>query len=137
MPGRRGGGVAKYPCLFARLVANTEPMDADTFNADDCWVWTGAGHKYPRINMWLNGKHRSLMAHRVMLELSLGLAPGTLPSSIEADHSCWRRACINPAHLNPKTHRGNLASRRVGPTKLPAGKFSLPPRGVDFVPWAC
>ncbi len=57
---------------------------------------------------------RRLLTHRVMYEHWVGL----IGSGLELDHLCRTRACCNPDHLEPVTHRDNLlrghALRRAG-----------------------
>ena len=73
---------------------------------DGCWLWTlsvdGAGY----------GHHRRLDrstvgAHRLSYEIHVG----SIPDGLELDHLCSAPSCVNPAHLEPVTHRENM--RRV------------------------
>jgi Zinc-binding loop region of homing endonuclease len=106
----------KYDTIFARLVANT----AEPESTQGCWVWTAAiddrpGRGYPRINMRIDGKHRSLRAHRVMAQV---FHPTPLTPEDEVDHLCYNTRCINPDHLDVVTKLVNLSRRRVGPVVL-------------------
>ena len=74
-----------------------------------CHVWYGAkvdGYGNVRV-----GSH-SYLAHRIAYER----ARGPIPTGRELDHLCRNRACINPAHLEPVTHREN--ARRGSQAKL-------------------
>ena len=106
----------KYASMFERLVANT----AEPENDQACWLWTGAiddrpGRGYARINCRVDGKHRSLRAHRVMAQL---FTDDELTEADEVDHLCFNVKCINPDHLEVVTKRVNLSRRRVGPVVL-------------------
>lgn len=52
----------------------------------------------------LSSQHRSVLAHRVAYELSIG----PIPEGTEIDHLCRNRACCNPAHLEAVPHRVNV-----------------------------
>lgn len=72
-----------------------------------CWTWqatiSGGGYGYVTVD----GRQR--VAHRVMYELLVG----EIPAGTELDHLCRNRSCVNPAHLEPVTHRVNVR-RGVG-----------------------
>lgn len=108
VPARR----SPYGTLFERMVANSEPADPE--NPRACWVWTGkvrsgGSHTYPHVNVYRNGQHRTVKAHRLMMEEVLGrpLAPG-----VEVDHLCHNTLCINPDHLREATFVQNQNNRR-------------------------
>jgi hypothetical protein len=68
---------------------------------DTCWVWSAA--KISGYGAFkLDG--RAIRAHRFAYELLVGPVPEGLP----LDHLCRNRACVNPAHLEPVTHRVNI-----------------------------
>ena len=68
-----------------------------------CWIWTGyiSGNWYGGISV--NG--RIAMAHRVAYELFKGI----IPRGLELDHLCRQPLCVNQDHLEPVTHRENMA----------------------------
>jgi hypothetical protein len=73
---------------------------------DDCWEWTGLKAKgYGRV--MING--HGWQAHRLMFTIFFGPPPPTL----EMDHLCRNRACINPLHLEPVSRQEN--ARRAAP----------------------
>ena len=93
-----------YKDLRHRLDANS------ALNRDGCWVWIGArsSHGYGRINMRVDGVHRSLWAHIVAFEEYVR----KLGTGEQVDHLCYNRACINPLHLQAVSKTINLARRR-------------------------
>ena len=73
-----------------------------------CWLWAGPtinGDGYARF--WNGARH--VMAHRAAFEL----AHGPIPEGMEIDHTCSVRNCVNPAHLEPVTHRENCLRTRA------------------------
>lgn len=92
--------------LYKRLVANT----AEPCNDQACWTWTGRIRRgYPQVNLRIDGKHRTLKAHRAMLvltelegetELFGALYDMYSAARMDADHLCFANpVCINPDHL--------------------------------------
>lgn len=93
-PLRRGYEDGDPDLFFAALVAR-----ADT--TGECWVWPSLRDGYPYFR--LAGKDASL--HRAVLEVKHGAPLG----SQHAHHICANSACVNPDHLQPVTHRENVA----------------------------
>lgn len=71
-------------------------------DASGCWLWRGAKDPCGYGQVWW--ETRPHKAHRV----TYMLANGPIPSGLELDHLCKVRHCVNPAHLEPVTHRENL-----------------------------
>jgi hypothetical protein len=53
------------------------------------------------------GKYSGRQAHRVVYET----LAGPVPDGLELDHLCRQKACVNPQHLEPVTHRENMRRR--------------------------
>lgn len=72
-----------------------------------CWLWTGQSNRggYGLFSEWVEGRKRTVPAHRV----TFGLFRDEPPDSLDLDHLCRVRACVNPWHLEPVTRRENLA----------------------------
>lgn len=86
-----------------------------------CWLWT-AGQSpdgYGKFSL----HSRSTPAHRLAYEL----LRGPIPDGLYLDHLCRVRRCVNPAHLEPVTHRENilrgdtLPAANARKTHCPAG----------------
>lgn len=89
----------------------------DKAGSGGCWLWTAdkLPTGYGRFSINTGGKTVKLLAHRVAYEW----ATGPIPDGLELDHLCRTRNCVNPAHLEPVSHRTNTR-RGVGPTALNA-----------------
>lgn len=101
---------------WARCVPKFQP------NGDECWRWSNAVLRGGYGQFWLNG--RMQLAHRVVYEHLVG----PIGEGLTLDHLChnadptcvggWEclhRRCVNPAHLQPVTHReNNLRSQGWG-----------------------
>ena len=76
-------------------------------DSNACWPWIGTirpdGYGTFGINkgnkMWIKAAY----AHRVAYVMLVG----KLPNNRTLDHLCRNRACVNPAHLEPVTHKVN------------------------------
>lgn len=87
---------------------------------DECWLWTGAiGNGYGRFTIG----RKEVRAHRWAYEALVG----PVPPSLDIDHLCRVRACVNPAHLEPVSRRENLlrgdtiTARNAARTHCPQG----------------
>jgi hypothetical protein len=67
-----------------------------------CWIWTGSMSFQGYGHITESGKVKK--AHRVVYEASGKI----IPHGLFLDHLCRVRACVNPAHLEPVTHRTNV-----------------------------
>jgi IS5 family transposase len=69
---------------------------------DECWEWTG-GKTLGYGTFWV-AKGTRVKAHRFAYEWLVG----PVPEGLSLDHLCRNRGCVNPAHLEPVTHRENV-----------------------------
>jgi hypothetical protein len=67
-----------------------------------CQVWPMATNAKGYGLVKVSG--RVWLVHRFVYESMVG----PVPPSFELDHLCRNRACANPAHLEPVTHRVNV-----------------------------
>ena len=80
-----------------------------TPGANGCWIWTGAcvGNGYGHFRVPPHGRREYV--HRIAYEMLIG----DIPDGLELDHICRVRACVNPWHLEPVTHRENVLRGRA------------------------
>jgi hypothetical protein len=90
-------------------------VKVDKRGPDECWPWRGAqgAGGYGTIRRAGGG---NAPAHRIAYELFVG----PIPVGLDIDHTCHdpetcaggdgcpHRGCVNPAHLEPLTHRENV-----------------------------
>ena len=72
-----------------------------------CWRWTKALTSSGYGHFHFRGAY--YQAHRLVY----GLHRGLVPDGLIIDHLCRNRACVNPTHMEPVTHRENTR-RGVG-----------------------
>ena len=78
-------------------------MDGSTITKGGCWEWGSIDrHGYAVANF---GKRARRGLHRVALEAKHGAPLGEQA----AHHICANTKCVNPEHLQPVTHRENVA----------------------------
>lgn len=95
-----------------------DKLSAGSVWVGECRVWLRSKAKgYGTLHV--DGAMRQ--AHGVSYETFVG----TIPAGCELDHLCRNRSCINPAHLEPVTHRENVL-RGASPTAENAAKTHCP-----------
>jgi hypothetical protein len=108
---------AKWQPLMPRVWAKVK-IDPDT----GCWLWTA--YTQPKGYAVIHWEGKSWLLHRAVYTFCVG----PIPEGHELDHTCERKACCNPAHLEPVTTEVNskrspntLAARNAAKTECPQG----------------
>jgi hypothetical protein len=94
--------------VSAYTAADERRFWAHITKTDGCWLWSGAtvsgGYGYFVAGSKKIGTRRLVRAHRFAYEVMVG----AIPPGHDLDHLCRVVNCVNPAHLEPVTHRENL-----------------------------
>lgn len=85
-------------CLRSRISIAPDPHP---ILGTPCWRWTGRLNRNGYGRVCIRG--REPVAHRAAYESLIGPIP---PKRI-LDHQCRFRACVNPWHMEPVTHKVN------------------------------
>jgi hypothetical protein len=91
------------PEIMQRVLSKVLPS-----NEDGCWLWGGYCSKdgYGEFSLRVKGRPNSkYRAHRLVW----AAYRGEPDPSLDLDHLCRIRACVNPSHLEMVTRRENLA----------------------------
>lgn len=99
----------------------------------DCWLWLSgkqpSGYGNFLVNPETIGAH--VYAYRLL--------KGPVPKGLELDHLCRNPSCVNPAHLEPVTHRENclrgegISARHARKTHCPKGhEYSQHPKNPNW-----
>lgn len=79
----------------------------DIREPDECWPWLGAkttdGYGHILANGCTTTTHRVIYADHY----------GEVPAGMEIDHTCRRRDCENPMHMEAVTHAENVRRARL------------------------
>lgn len=86
---------------------------------EECWLWTANTNPdgYGKVTLQVNGRSRTIAAHRMAWEL----LRGAIPKGLICCHSCDVRHCVNPAHIWLGTQKQNIrdmVSKGRKPSKL-------------------
>lgn len=95
-------------------------------NETHCWVWRGRKHR--QGYGWFDLGRSQVLAHRI----AFTLARGRIPDGLVLDHLCRNPSCVNPAHLEPVSHRENCL-RGTSPLALKARQTHCV-HGHEFTP---
>lgn len=88
---------------FTRFFTKVAVNHRKFFNAAPCWEWTG-GYSQGYGSYWYQGKAHP--AHRILYAFCVEPVPIDLRDA-HVDHLCENTHCVNPAHLQLTTPRGN------------------------------
>jgi hypothetical protein len=88
-------------------------------NHESCWIWRGAVDRYGYGKFFYG--QRTATAHKVAYEHLVH----DVPANLELDHLCRTRLCVNPWHLEPVTHRVNVARRVAFIAHDPGSRFCI------------
>lgn len=91
----------------------------DRKTPQQCWPWLASKREFGYGQFRLG--ETMALAHRVAYELLIG----QIPDGLELDHLCRNPSCVNPAHLEPVTHRENCL-RGTGSSARNARKAHCP-----------
>jgi hypothetical protein len=77
-----------------------------------CWRWTGDVNRagYGHFLWTAHGRRLGTTAHRVAWRF----LKGEIDRSLDLDHLCRNRWCVNPDHLDPCSHQENIRRGRSG-----------------------
>lgn len=94
-------------------------------SAATCWTWTGTTDKdgygkFVECGQWI-------ASHRFAYEA----LRAEIPAGLQIDHLCRNRACVNPWHMEPVTHRVNQW-RRASRTGEPLHSTTHCPSGHEL-----
>ena len=91
--------------IFQKIMARVE-IDRES----GCWIWqgpcsgSGSGGGYGRVTI----SGQTMSVHKVMFTHFFGIIPGKK----QIDHTCERRKCCNPYHLEMVTHKQNQKRKK-------------------------
>lgn len=103
-----------------------------------CIPWQGVfnniGYPFMGIRDAITDKPKMVTAHRVALTIKLGRA---IAAGMNANHSCHRKNCVNPAHLSEGTQTQKLADMvrdgiKGGRPAGPAGGYDHKQHGRQY-----
>lgn len=78
-------------------------LEEDRGHETPCWTWQWAKDRHGYGVTWNAEEKRTVRAHRFMYEQE----HGHLDLSLDIDHLCRQRDCVNPEHMEPATRAVN------------------------------
>lgn len=69
-----------------------------------CWPWEGRINKDGYGMAYERSTKKYIVAHRMVYTA----IKGPIPESMQIDHLCRNRSCVNPSHLEPVTQQENI-----------------------------
>ena len=114
----KGPIIGKLFDLPERIVEKIDPEPMS-----GCWLWNAADRSGYGTT-WKEGARKGdkdVLAHVEVYERLVG----PIPRGLELDHLCRVPSCVNPAHLEPVTHRENIL-RGISPAAIHARKTECP-----------
>lgn len=96
-----------------------------TVDGNGCWIWQRSILKAGYGCIRVDGKTRT--THSVAYEMHRG----PVPVGLELDHLCRVRACCNPDHLEPVTHKVNV---QRGESRDVKAAITHCPHGHEYTP---
>lgn len=108
------------PAIYARFIAKV-------VKTETCWLWTG-GTRTGGYGKFHPMRSQSWMAHR----WSYTYHVGEIPDTLQLDHLCRVRNCVNPDHLEPVTARENTLRGISVPAQNAARTECV--KGHEFTP---
>ena len=96
-------------------MANSIISEEHYHEGTPCWDWAGKldqsknnGAFYGRLNIRIDGEHKTVRAHRASFEAFTGKK---IRKGFEIDHKCNREICIATLHLQEVTPKKNCRER--------------------------
>ncbi len=98
-----------------KQIPNLTELDKKLFNklytaSNSCWLWVGTKNTDGYGHFYVRSAKRLFLAHRV----SYAIKYGSTPTTLQLDHLCRTRDCVNPNHLEPVTNQENSKRGNTG-----------------------
>lgn len=106
---RRVGWLASEIAYWIELASDRENFQLVIsknveVDEDGCWVWLRGGEACEYPSVAIPGKKKQVSAHRLAYEAFRKFIPRTM----QVDHLCRNRRCVNPWHLEPVSVAENI-----------------------------
>jgi hypothetical protein len=78
----------------------------DVYEENECWIWTGREGPggYGQLRFELGGRRVVLVSHR--FAYALAHPDQAIPATVQVQHCCGEKLCVNPAHLILRDRHG-------------------------------